>query len=194
VLYSPTEVLLDCAAHRSLFPSDQHLRDVSVARRPVIIGGINSEGEGLRVEKEGVFRDLGVVSIAKGAAANILSFGELVDKGYEVHYLRAQDVFAVHGEQTLWVFTRKLRPDGTRSRFWTCDIDSSSDDVFVTTVAENLRRYTRREIVDMSRAAEFMRRMGHITSTAAIKVLNKGVQNCPVTATAVRNNEAAHGP
>lgn len=193
-LYSPSEVLLDCAAHRSLFPSDQHLRDVSVARRPVIIGGINSAGEGLRVEKEGLFRDLGAVSIAKGAAANILSFGELVDKGYEVHYLRAQDVFTVQGDETLWVFTRKSRPDGTRSRFWTCSVNGSTEDAFVATVAENLRRYTRREIVDMSRAAEFMRRMGHITSTAAIKVLNKGVQNCPITATAVRNNEAAHGP
>ena len=190
VLFTATEVIFDTAADSSLFQNSDLLTDITMRGRPLLIGGVQQDGQGLRVENEGTFRDLGTVSIAPGAAANILAGAEMVDSGFAVNYDPVDDAFTVEGTHNLYRFARKLRTDGSRYRFYTCDF---AELALVTTVAENLRRYTAREVKQMALAEQLMQRLGHMTSNATMSLLNAGVQNCPVTATDVRNKDAAKG-
>ena len=45
----------------------------------------------------------------------------------------------------------------------------------------------------MGKAEQLMQRLGHMTSKATIDLINSGVQNCPISATVVRNKDAAKG-
>ena len=45
----------------------------------------------------------------------------------------------------------------------------------------------------MDKAAQLAQRLGHATSKAVISIINSGVMNCPISATNVRNKDAAKG-
>jgi hypothetical protein len=57
VLFSPTEVLLDNQAGRSIFKNRSLLSNVSNVT-PFYIGGIDGGSRGLRIDQEGDFEDL----------------------------------------------------------------------------------------------------------------------------------------
>lgn len=195
VLFSATEVILDCAAGQSVFRDRALLRDIRVLSTPRFIGGVNASAGAVEVTEEGVFGDLGVVGIAPGAAANLLSQGQLRDRGANITYDSARDSYEVSGAQHVWRFTRK--PTGTGAglrRFYTYDTADVQAAAMVATVAENTRRLTAREVKSMTLAETFLRRMGHMSERAGIKVLNAGVLNCKTTAADVRNVLAAKGP
>ena len=104
-----------------------------------------------------------------------------------VQVRRQNDEFIVTGPSEEYVFARRLRPDGSKTSFYTRNF------AYVATVAENLRRYSVREVKQMDKAAQLARRLGHATSKAVIGILNSGVMNCSVSATDVRNKDAAKG-
>jgi hypothetical protein len=58
VLFSPTEVLLDNQAGRSIVKNRSLLSNVSNVT-PFYIGGIDGGSRGLRIDQEGDFEDLG---------------------------------------------------------------------------------------------------------------------------------------
>lgn len=187
VFFSPTEVILDNAASRSLFENTELLRDIVQSDTPTVIGGVQRGATGIRIDEEGVFRDLGTVGVCIGAAGNILSAGQMVDTGRQVRYDTIKDEYVVSGSATDYVFSRRTKDDGTKSRFYTHDF------ALVATVKENLRRYTPREVKQIEKAEQMMQRLGHMTSAATIGIINSGVQNCPVSASDVRNKNAAKG-
>ena len=187
VLFAPNEVIFDCAASRSLFENTDLLRDIIPSNAPTVIGGVQKGAPGIRLDDEGVFRDLGTVGVAVGAAGNIISASQLIDTGRHYWYLPDTDEYLVRGTESDYVFSRRLKDDGTKSRFYTRDFS------FVATVEGNLRRYTAREIKQMSKAEQLMQRLGHMTSAATIGIINSGVQNCPVSASDIRNKDAAKG-
>ena len=75
VFFTSTEVILDNAASRSLFENIELLRDIVQSDAPAVIGGVQKGASGIRIDEEGVFRDLGTVGVCIGAARNILSAG-----------------------------------------------------------------------------------------------------------------------
>ena len=79
VLFSPTEVIFDTAASRSVFENSELLCDVAKSDTPTMIGGVQKGVVGIRIDDEGTFRDLGTVGIATGAVGNILSACQMVD-------------------------------------------------------------------------------------------------------------------
>jgi hypothetical protein len=50
-----------------------------------------------------------------------------------------------------------------------------------------------REAKQMDKAEQLMYRLNHMTSKATISLNNSGIQNCPASATDVRNTDAAKG-
>lgn len=190
--YGSTVVVLDHASSLSLFHNADLLGALTDRLVPINVGGVQKNGEGIQVESEGEFLDLGVVGYAPGATANILSAGQMVDTGRPFTYDPEGDAFTLKGLARSYVFARRERRDGSKSRFYTCDfaIDGT---VLVATVTDNLRRYTAREVKQMGQAEQLMQRLGHMTSAATVSLLNAGVQNCAVTATDVRNKDAAKG-
>ena len=186
-LFSPEEVIFDTAASKSVFKNPNLLTDVVQSASPTIIGGVQQGASGVRIDDVGNFRDLGEVGVGKGAACNILSACQMLDTGRTFKYDDKNDEFIIYGPSEAYVFARRLRPDGSKTRFYTRDF------AYVSTVAENLRRYSAREVKQMDKAAQLARRLGHATSKAVIGIINSGVMNCPVSATDVRNNDAAKG-
>ena len=108
VLFSPTEVLLDNQAGRSIFKNRSLLSNVSNVT-PFYIGGIDGGSRGLRIDQEGDFEDLGRVACETTAAANILSKARLFDAGNTVSYDQSNDVYQLQGHQRRYTFCRKSR-------------------------------------------------------------------------------------
>ncbi len=48
-----------------------------------------------------------------------------------------------------------------------------------------------REVKQVDKVAQLARRFGHATRKAGIIIINSGVMSCPVSATDVRNKDAA---
>ncbi len=48
-----------------------------------------------------------------------------------------------------------------------------------------------REVKQMDKAEELMQRLGHMTIKATISFVNLGIQICPVSASDIRNKNAA---
>jgi hypothetical protein len=187
VFFSPTEVILDNAASRSLFENTELLQDIVQIDTPTVIMGVQRGATGICVDEEGVLRDLGTAGVCIGAAGNILSAGQMVDTGRQVQYDTTKDEYIVSGPAADYVFARRTKEDGKRSRFYTHDF------AIVATIKENLRRFTTREVKHIEKAEQMMQRLGHMTSAATIGIINSGMQNCPVTASDVRNKDAAKG-
>ena len=57
-----------------------------------------------------------------------------------------------------------------------------------------MRRYSKREVKEAQAAREMLGRLAYMPSSTAIAMINKGVLNCPVTPTAIRNADAMFGP
>jgi hypothetical protein len=80
------------------------------------------------------------VGAAVGAVGNILSAYQMVDTGRPYRYDGHKTECVVSGADNDYVITRRIRDDGSKSRFYTCDF------ALVATVKENLRRYITREV------------------------------------------------
>jgi Reverse transcriptase (RNA-dependent DNA polymerase) len=192
VLFSITEVLLDNQAGRSLFKNRSLLKNVGSVK-PFYIGGIDGGSRGLRISEEGDFEDLGRVGCESTAAANILSKARLLDAGNIVSYDQSKDVYYLQGHQRGYTFGRKILSNGRRSSHYACDM-ADTDQTFVTTVADNMRQYTKREVTQAKNARELIARLGYPSSQATIDMLDAGMSNCDVTKQDVRNADAIFGP
>jgi predicted lactoylglutathione lyase len=191
IFFAATDVLLDNQAGRSIFKNRSLLSNVR-AVKPFYIGGIDGGSRGLRVAEEGDFEDLGRVACETTAAANILSKARLLDAGNAVSYDQHEDVYHLQGHQKSYIFRRRMLTNGRRSSHYACDM-TQTDHSFVTTVADNMRQYTKREVNQAKSARELMARLGHSSSQATIDMLDAGLTNCDITKQDVRNADAIFG-
>ena len=70
--------------------------------------------------------------------------------------------------------------DGRRSSHYACDM-ADTDQTFVTTVADNMRQHTKREVAQAKTACELMALLGYASSQATIDMIDAGVSHCDVT-------------
>ena len=191
IFFSATEVLLDNQAGWSIFKNRSLLHYTS-AVAPFYIGGIDSTSRGLRISEEGDFEDLGRVACETTAAANILSNARLLDADNAVSYNQSQDVYHLQGNQKTYVSSRKMLRNGLRFSHYACGM-ANTDQTFVTTVADNMRQYTKREVDQANVDRELMARLGNPSTQATISMPDAGVSNCAVTKQDVRNADAIFG-
>jgi len=111
----------------------------------------------------------------------------MLDTGRTFEYDDENDEFIVSGLSEAYVFLRRLRPDGSKTQFYTRYF------AYVATVAENIRRYSVREVKQMEKVAHLARFLGHATSMVVIGVINSGVMNCPVSTTDIRKTDDTKG-
>lgn len=189
VMFSDTDVLLDNQAGRSIFKNRALLTDIAEIN-PFFIGGIDGTSRGLRIEEDGDFEGLERVGYARKAAANILSKTQVLDGGCTVSYDQHLDQYHLTGYSRDYIFGRRTLVNGKRSSHYSCDM---RDSTFVATVAENMRQYTTREVLQAQQARELMCRLGHASSQSTVAMLNAGVLNCKVTPQDVKNADAIFG-
>ena len=92
VFFSPTEVLLDNQASKSIFKNCNLLSNIR-DEDPFFIGGIDGTSRGLKVSESGDFGGLGRVGLSRSAAANVLSKTQMLDGGKRVSYDQDEGVY-----------------------------------------------------------------------------------------------------
>ena len=85
-----------------------------------------------------------------GVAGNIISACQLIDTGRHYWYLHDKDEYLARGTESDYVFMRRLKDNGTKSRFYTRNFS------LVATIGENLRRYTTREVKQIDKADQLI--------------------------------------
>jgi hypothetical protein len=145
VRFTSTEILFDHQAGRSVFKTASLLIDVEPIES-FTLGGINAKYPGLLIEHSGVFEDIKDVSWSRDAAANVISQSCAIDAGWTVsYYSGVADEYKLSKDNKLYTFARKRLASGEKCRHYVFDT-SSSEQVLAATIAENMRRYQRREV------------------------------------------------
>ena len=93
--FAKDEIPLDNEASISIFSNEKLLTGVKDAEKKVMLGGIQRGATGVRVTKQGEFRDIGTVYFNPAASANILSFASQVDSGADITYDKWNDKFVI---------------------------------------------------------------------------------------------------
>ena len=170
------DVLLDNEASLNIFSNKDLLTDVRKSETVRVSGSVS-------VDREGNFGEFGTVYYSGAESANILSFASQVDSGADVRYDHLSDCFTLQpkGSTRTYRFGRK-RVVGSEGRFYFCDWrEVERDRALVTTVTENLKAFTKREVEQARRAREMLARMGFPTAEQAMSIINCG-SNFDVTA------------
>ena len=195
---SESSIILDTAAGDSLFRSRQLLNSLTETSDIVRFDGVNREGAAIYTctQGESVF---GSVMYSQRAMGNILSFGNVVDDCYRVEYDAPTDSFLVtpSNNSNTYVFERD-----TQTNIYVCDTENvlttvrernnkidvltsvrmSTVPIGVITVADNIKKYTRREVKKAELAREYLRRADYMSAGQFIKTINQGkIRNCDVT-------------
>lgn len=82
---------------------------------------------------------------------------------------------------------------GSQSKFYVCRMGQSADDAFVTTVSDNLTRYTKRDVIGAKKARDLLARLGYPSVENAIAMLRDGT-GFDVTPCDFRVADAIWGP
>ena len=178
IFFSEYDVLLDSEASLNIFRSKKLLNGVRDAKRKVLLGGIQRGASGVRVTEEGEFKDIGTVYYNESASANILSFASQIDAGADITYEKERDRFVMIPDkgENVYYFGRK-RVKGSEGRFYICDSRTMimpAESALVQTVEDNMRTFTKREVLQAKHARELMVRMGFPSVQQAIRTANSG--------------------
>jgi hypothetical protein len=93
-VFSDRQVLLDTCAAESVFRNRKLFYSIMPSTTPMIINGVNPEGEPLIITESGE-TDFGTVYFDRNCVANILSFGNVVNMSESVRYDSEQDCYKV---------------------------------------------------------------------------------------------------
>ena len=207
LFFAENEILLDNQASQAIFRNAELLHSLR-ERTPYKMGGIDSTQKGLLIEQTGSMLGLrkidGSIGIASSASANVLAQARLIDAGYSVKFDDAADSYTVETDIGAMCFTRRRLRNGKLSPHYSHLLEQSGSRLnlvsnetkevaLVETVSENIRRYTKREVKSARAARSLMEKLGHASLQSTIKAVNRGIMNCEVTATDLRNAEAIFG-
>ena len=142
VLFTNTDVLIDNQASRSIFCNGDLLTEITDSS-PFHIGGIDATSKSMLVNNRGCFEGYGQVALQPNAAANVISVAEALNRGCSIVYSSPDDVYTLGVGKLVYIFSRKT-VHGKRSSHYTCAVTGHT--ALVTTVADNMRNYTRTDL------------------------------------------------
>jgi hypothetical protein len=178
---------------------------ISIFNNPNMISDIGPSEHRLRVQTnggyqdsnmKGVFKNLGPVWFNRASIANILSLAE-VRKVCRV-------TLDTDAEPTMYVH----RKDGSLMKFAehstglyvfdtsdNCTSEEVSAYTLVSTVSENKKLFTRREIESADAARALYRKVGRPSESDFLDILNKNlIRNCPITVDDAKRASIIYGP
>ena len=173
-------ILLDTCAGESVFSNRDLFYNITQSQKHILISGVNLDSEPLVISREGN-TDFGTVYYDDKCIANILSFGNIVDLSHMVRYVHTNDSYIVQMKKggKCYLFVRDKQ-----SNIYICDIDNMTMDkdyidmvpknIMIASVAENIKKYTKREVSKARKAADVMRRLGHASPGQLIKLISQG--------------------
>jgi hypothetical protein len=138
----------------------------------IILRGIDKDSDGIKVDMVGQLGEIGTVFYSPKASANVLSFAAMSDAGATIRFDSNHERFTLQpkGSQNIYSFCRQDIA-GSAGRFYVCDtrtmigptptLHTNHEQALVTTVADNMKRYTQREVETARKARELLSRMGY---------------------------------
>ena len=187
------EVCLDTGAGTGVFKAREHLTNITDSDTVMSVSGIDGGGSSLLCEKTGqsIFGD---VYYNPRCAVNVVSYSKMKDTSYRCYQPIEDDIFRVqlYEEGDIYLFRRKLG-------IYVHNLNSDRDiirnrPVYVSTVEENKKNFTKREVESAELARAFARKMANPSNETLIRLVNEGrVSNIPFTATDIRNAEFIWG-
>eukprot|EP01041_Mallomonas_annulata_P013050 gene13050-27536_t len=177
------DVLLDNQATTSIFREASIIRNIRQAEHSYNVNGI---GGSITVDKIGDTKYFGEVGYSADAIANVLSFSDVAQR-YDIQWDQIQMAFIVHvSDKKKFVFKYKRG-------LYVCNVKQCNQ-VLVTTVEDNMKAYSKREIRDAARAKELMKRLGYASTQGLIETIKSGITECPVTIHDVYRAHKIWGP
>ena len=136
------------------------------SKHGILLNGVQADAQGVRVDYEGNFREVGPVYYSRRATANILSFAAMVDRGAEIrcNHIAGRFTLQPRGSKNIYSFCRQP-VSGSNGRFYVCDVESMVKEVatqhriekvLVNTVSNNMSRFTKREIASAAKARQLL--------------------------------------
>jgi hypothetical protein len=184
--------VISSAIHLDSQSSDHVFNDSSLVTRcellprPRKLGGINGSADSLTITEQGLLGIIGSVGISVQASANVLSRSRLRDDGFSISYDNSRDVESIiFPNGTTLEFSR---PVGYLRSHYVCTMDDlrialnkstlgvpveeTSRDVFVTTVAENMNKFTVREVKQAAEARRIQLNIACPSSAIAAELIS----------------------
>jgi hypothetical protein len=124
--FHPDFVILDSASGTNLCRSEKHASDLKACNTGVITG-IEGASGGTEYNQSCTFVDpaFGLMPLAIGASANIISFAVARDRGFKAEYCNQRDEFALISPRGgRYRFGRLTRSTGTPSKFYVMSLDT----------------------------------------------------------------------
>ena len=184
VLFTKNHVLLDNQATVNIFNNIDLLKNIRKSNHTILLNGVQANADPIEVDLVGDFNELGEVFYSDKASANILSFAAMSDSGARIEYDHKQKRFTLcpKGSKLIYSFCRLPVP-GSEGRFYSCDMSSMvstkktthrQESALVSTVSENMSKFTKREIESAGKAKELLARMGYPSVDSAMSILRSG--------------------
>ena len=171
-LYGKNVIGLDTMAEISIFRRSLMLdeRDCD----PVVVNGVKKGSSSIFISKIGT-SVIGVDAyVSDEAVGNILSFAQVKDQcGDRVRFNAEKDQFDIQIFENGEIY--HFRRSG-QSNLYLCNLgDRYHRTVQVTTVAEKMKLYTKREISGAVKARALQRRLGFVSTEQLLKMIGNGM-------------------
>ena len=177
VLFTKYELLLDNQSSVDIVGNEELITNKCRANKPITMCSIQLGASPVIVDTIGDFDEFGSVYYSENSSANILSFASQVNAGAEINYDRLSDVFTLKraNGSNVYVFSRK-NVVGSEGRFYVCDLRTMmmqhNERAMAQTVAENISKFTKREVGQPREAREILARMSFPSVPDAIDMAN----------------------
>ena len=118
--FSRSQILLDTCAGESVFRGSELFYSIVPSTNSLIVNGVNKDSHPLIISESGQ-PDFGTVYYNKDCVANILSFGNIVNKCQSVRYIERSDSFIVQVKKLGLYYRFKRDLD---SNLYICNLDT----------------------------------------------------------------------
>ena len=186
------DIVLDSGGSTSIFKNaslgttEPYISDDSVS-----IGGAVDGGGAIETSTK-METQFGSVHYSEDCVANILSYSQVKDSAYSCYQRPDEDVFRVQmtHDSPEYMFERKLG-----IYVLSASSKARQEEVYVTTVEDTKKAFTKYEVERADRARELLSRLGYPSTAKAIQMLNSGgIINCDITSSDLLRAEKIYGP
>ena len=192
-------ILLDCAAGCSIFKDANLLKDIKENETPIGVRGVNRTAP-LIAKDASFYSSFGLVALCPQASDNILSMGEMRDRGHRISYYTKTDHSVMTAQDgTVIPFTRHGRhykykvslSNHTHNFVDTYDFYAQTDNNIPGTSTERAAIYPKRAVQRAIDARRLQARLGYPTSK---DFASMNIQGADVTPKDVAIADHVFGP
>jgi hypothetical protein len=174
------EVVFDTASTIHLIKNEKLLTAITETEYPIVVNGIHANATGVRINMEISAR---FITAKKGQQTSSLRQRWWMQQR-KILYDEKADRFTVQMKDSkkIYSFCRKKIP-GSESKFYVCNVNTMISNVptshpaeeeALVTVAENMKKYTKREVMGAMASRELLAKLGYPSVENASAMLRDG--------------------